>query len=225
MLNNSFSQDDIRKMVERYSCRYGKFGYDPKSLGWERGNQEIRFEVLTSQYDFRNKKILDIGCGFGDLNKYLIRKGITYDYLGIDLVDAFIIEAEKHYSADRIQFRVINILDLESDLIFDYAIASGIFNHQLSDADNYTYVESVIRKTLQHTKDGLAFDFLSDKVDYRKPGLFYNNTERILSIAYKFSKKITLRHDYMPFEFSIFIQKDQSYNAQNLIYNSYNSSL
>ena len=43
----SFSEDDKKKVISRYTERYNKFGYDPKSLGWDKGKQDIRFDVLT----------------------------------------------------------------------------------------------------------------------------------------------------------------------------------
>jgi 2-polyprenyl-3-methyl-5-hydroxy-6-metoxy-1,4-benzoquinol methylase len=66
-------------VVQRYSRRFAEHGYSPKTLGWDKGKQDIRFAVLTSQYDFAGKRVLDIGCGFGDLNRTLrARYGANY---------------------------------------------------------------------------------------------------------------------------------------------------
>jgi len=217
----SFLKTDIKNVIDRYTRRYTQYGYHPKSLGWDKGNQDVRFEVLTSQYIFENKNILDIGCGFGDLNNILKNKAIKYKYTGVDLVDVFISEAEKHYIGKNIRFKLSNILDYKSEILYDYAISSGLFNYKLSEGSNYEFVEAVIEKSLSLAKDGIAFDFLSDKVDYRLDYLFYNNPERILSLAYKFSNNIILRNDYMPFEFSIFIFKEQSFSEETPCFNRY----
>jgi ubiquinone/menaquinone biosynthesis C-methylase UbiE len=64
-----------------------------KSLGWNKGKQDVRFEILTSQYDFAGKSILDIGCGFGDINLMLnAHYGTNYTYHGIDLVEDLVTE-------------------------------------------------------------------------------------------------------------------------------------
>jgi len=216
----SFTQSDKDRVIKRYSERYQEHGYSPKSLGWGKGKQKTRFDILTSEYDFNNKHILDIGCGFGDLNKTLAIKAKNYTYTGIDLVDSFINEAKEKYKDESIKFKKINILDLEPKITYDYCISSGIFNYPL-EGDNYEYIELVIEQALKISKDGLAFDFLSDKVDFTLDQNFHNNPEKILSICYKFSKNIILKNNYMPFEFSIFIQKDDSFDSSTNMFNTY----
>ncbi len=217
----SFSKKDIDNVVDRYTKRYNEFGYSPKSLGWDKGKQDIRFDILSSQYTFENKHVLDIGCGFGDFIKTLSQKTNNFKYTGIDIVDALIIEAKKHYKGDNIAFEESNILDFKSEINYDYAVSSGIFNHKICNDKNYEFIESVIIKTLEVCKDGLAFDFLSDKVDYQLEHTFHSSPEKILSIAYKYSRNIIIRSDYMPFEFSLFIFKDDSFQKEDTIFNRY----
>ena len=220
-----FNEEDKRNTIERYAQRFQTFGNDPKTLGWDKGKQDIRFEVLTSQYDFENKSILDIGCGFGDLNKVLVRRTKNYSYVGIDLVDVLIKEAGENYHGDNIIFENSNILEYCPGRSFDYAISSGIFNHKLTGKNNYDFIEAVIEKSLSLVKDGIAFDFLSDKVDYEYEHTFHSSPERILTIAYKYSRNIILRNDYMPFEFSLFIFKDDSFNKNETIFNNFRSKI
>lgn len=87
------------KYVELYSKRYKEYGYNPKTLGWFKGKQDIRFDVLTSQVDLTGKNILDIGCGFGDLNICLMNKFGHYSYSGIDVVPVLIEEAKNKYAS------------------------------------------------------------------------------------------------------------------------------
>jgi len=67
-----------KNMIERYSNRYNKMGYDVKTLGWGTSDQQIfRFSEALKGIDFTNiKTVLDIGCGFGDLLAIMISKGI-----------------------------------------------------------------------------------------------------------------------------------------------------
>ena len=217
-----FTQKDIDCVKRRYSKRYDEFGYSPKTLGWIKGKQDIRFNSLTSRYNFENKHILDIGSGFGDLVKTLSAKTNSYKYTGVELVEEFIVEAKKRYQGNNIKFINANILEYEFDEIFDFAIASGIFNYRLSNDNNYEFVEQIIQKTLEMTKDGLAFDFLSDKVDFIKYDYtFHNSPEKILEIAYKFSRNVIIKNDYMPFEFTLFIFKDDSFDKDDTIFNRF----
>ena len=104
-----FPDRDRDATIKRYAERYRSHGYSPKSLGWDKGKQQLRFEILTSQYDFRGQHVLDIGCGFGDLNRTLAEKyGEHYRYTGIELVPDLLNEAVRRYErAGSVLSRVI----------------------------------------------------------------------------------------------------------------------
>lgn len=216
---------DKNEIIKLYNDRYDNYGYSPKTLGWKKGKQNIRFEILTSLYNFDNKSVIDIGCGFGDLNISLREKTLNYKYTGIDLTESLIEKAKEIYGEGNVDFQVGDFLEMEFEEKFDYAIVSGMFNYKLQETDNYTYVERVMEKALELSKDGIAFDFLSDKVDYKNEIGFYYSPEKILSIAYKFSKNIVLRSDYMPFEFSVFVFKDDSFSKEDVVFRRYNNLL
>jgi SAM-dependent methyltransferase len=166
--------------------------------------------------------VLDIGCGFGDLNQGLqYRAGQEYSYHGVDLVPALIAKAKDLYSDRNISFSCADVLSEDFTDNFDYAVASGLFNFGFKDVANYDFIEAVMNKALSLCCDGLAFDFLSDKVDRRQTEAFYNSPERILGMAYKYSRNVVLRNDYMPFEFAVFINKDSSFLTEDTIFNHY----
>jgi len=212
--------NDKDKIIHRYSERYNEFGYDPKTLGWNKGKQDLRFDILTSQFDLNEMSILDIGCGFGDLNKFLSTKNIDYSYYGIDIVEKLIIEAQERYSSDKIKFKCGDFLKEEIDF-FDYAIGSGIFNFKLDNEDNYTYIERVIDKAFSNCRIGVAFDFLTDKVDFQYDHTFHSAPEKIISMIFKYTRNIIFRNDYMPFEFSVFLFKNDSFEKHDTIFNLY----
>lgn len=215
------SETDLEIVRARYRDRLSRYGYSPKSLGWDKGKQDVRFEILTSQYDFEGKKVLDIGCGFGDLVGTLEKKCSSFEYLGIDLVPELIEIAKGMHPAANCRFLAVDFLEAEIQETFDYAIASGTFNFRLARGDNYEFARSVMEKALTLCADGIAFDFLSDKVDYTYEITFHYSPERILSLAYSFSRNVVLRNDYMPFEFSVFIFKDDSFSKDDTLFNRY----
>lgn len=215
-------QTERNFIIERYSRRFAEHGYDPRTLGWDKGKQQTRFRILTSQYDFRGKRVLDIGCGFGDLNEGLQRRtGREYSYHGVDLVPDLIDRAKDLYPAGNITFSCADVLSDDFTGNFDYAVASGLFNFPFNDVANYDFIDAVINKALSFCCDGLAFDFLSDKVDWRQANNFYSSPEQVLGMAYKYSRNVVLRNDYMPFEFAVFINKDSSFLAEDTIFNHY----
>lgn len=136
----------------------------------------------------------------------------------------FIEEAKHKYPKDNdisIEFKCGDFLKEVFEDEFDYAIASGIFNYRLKNQSNYDYVDAVMSKSFELCNEGIAFDFLSDKVDYAYPDNFNYDPARILSMAYKYTRNVVLRNDYMPFEFSIFLFKDDSFEKEKTLFNRY----
>ncbi len=220
---------DTEKVYDFYNSNFEKYGYSVKSLAWLKGKQNIRFDALTKFWNLNKKfSILDIGCGFGDLNKFFAAKNITkYTYYGIDLVDGMITTANEIYKGrENIKFSCGDFLkDISNEYSFDFIIASGIFNFQMKEIGNYENVEMILNKALDicNADGAVSFDFQSDKVDYfSENGVsFYNSPEKILSIAYKYSRNVILNNLYMPFEFSLTVFKDDSFTKENLVFSKF----
>ncbi len=220
---------DTEQVYDFFNSNYKKYGYSIKSLGWLKGKQNIRFDALTKFLDLSTPfSILDVGCGFGDINKYFMKRNITnYTYHGIDLVEGMIATANDIYKGHpNISFSCGDFLtSIHDDQRYDYIIASGIFNFQMKEIDNYTNVEEILKRALSicNSKGAVSFDFQSDKADYFADNgvSFYNSPEKILSIAYKYSRNVILNNLYMPFEFSLTAFKDDSFEKSKLVFTKF----
>lgn len=215
---------DLNTLESIYRERWQKHGFSPLSLGWTKGKQNIRFSMLLDTFEISGKSFLDVGCGFGDINLALSARGDSYDYLGIDMVEEFLGEGRERYQGDRISFRKGDFLTMPLDARFDYIVASGIFAHRLDQADNYDYIEAMLRKMMDHADEAVSVDFLSDRVNFQREGTFYANPGRILDIALGLSRNVRLRHDYMPFEFTLTIHSDDSFEDADTIFARYKNA-
>lgn len=210
----------VDKISSVYRDLFRKHGYSPKSLGWDKGKQFLRFHQLTSDWDMNDARILDVGCGFGDFINYLHHTNIAdFSYTGIDLVDEFIAEGKQRYAADKIFMIQGNFLTLKIEDSFDYAIASGTFNLKMDGIDEYDYIYQNMKKMFALSSRAISIDFISDKVDYAYRHNFNSSPEKILSMAYTLSKNVILRNTYFPFEFSITIYKDDSFRKETTTFN------
>ena len=200
--------DQGSKMKEVYKQQFKEHGISPKSLGCLKGRQEIRFDALTSNLISQNKTLLDYGCGFGDLSKYLINKNVNIKYTGIDIVPEFINVARQKQKGEFILLKTINE---KIDLKFDYIICSGVFNF-LYDEDEKKHKELVFNRIFSlfnSSKRILSIDFQSPYVDFKGSNSFHQDISSLIKfVSSKLSKKFYLNHSYMPYEFCIHIYKD-----------------
>ncbi len=88
--------------------------------------QLATFHRLCSLQGLARASVLDVGCGQGDMYKFLVDAGFKGKYLGIDITPAMIEKAKaKNPTGEFLQADVFNLPDIGK---FDYVIAAGCFN-------------------------------------------------------------------------------------------------
>lgn len=220
MSNIELDLQDKKYIMDIYGGNFKINGFSPEAVFWTKEKQEIRFQSLISKFNLENKSILEFGCGFGDINKILKNTYKSYEYLGVDLVEDFIKTGEKVYGNSNVRFQCGDFLSKDFDGKFDYVIESGIFNMKLKDMDNYDFIEASIKKAFEICNEAIAFNFLTERVNFKSDGFYYINPEKVLQIAYKYSKRVILKNDYMPFDYTIIIYKNDMYD-ENAVFNAY----
>lgn len=191
------------KNKERYSERYEDLGYDIQTIGWgSKEQQRIRFEqTLSCGVELESRRLLDIGCGFGDYRSFLARSGVSIDsYLGWDLSSNLIEEAQDRYGEhEDTQFEVRDLFEVESGPIADVAVMVGLLNLKYEEVDNYDYSKEAIRRAFGLVREGLIVDFLSvhRTEDYPKEDfVFYHDPSKMLDFAFELTDDVRLKHDY-----------------------------
>lgn len=212
------NEEDIKKIIEIYSNQLRQYGVSPKALGWDKERANLRFEILCSQWNLNNTSILDFGCGFGDFYGFLNQKNITgCNYLGIDVNSRLIEIAKNLYPTAT--FKACNIFKESLKSKYDYIFASGVFNDKLN--NNLTFIENVFQEFDAYSVKGFAANFLSDKVQYRHDHTFHVDPSYVLNLCYQYSNNIILRNDYMPFELTVFVNKNSKYDHELAVYNEF----
>ena len=203
---------DRKKYLDRYNARLSKYGYDPRALGWGGGKdrQITRFKNLLGVADYisaETSSVLDVGCGFGDLNFYLESFFPKVSYTGID-INENLIDMAKKLNNQRGQFYCGTLSELNSIIPSnDLVIESGIFNAALDGEDQIKYIENSLREMYEKCNYAIAADFMTDRVDWQSEGAFHLAPEKALSIAMSIGRKVVLRNDYLKYEYCIYIIK------------------
>ena len=65
MKNNKKFEFFGKKLITRFNDKIQNYSfYDPKVVGWDtKKNQHLRFSRALKFLNFKNKKVLDVGCG------------------------------------------------------------------------------------------------------------------------------------------------------------------
>ena len=203
--------------IRRYEKRLQEFGYSPATLGWgANGRQEVRFSVLA---DFvlrlPGASLLDVGCGFCDLYDFLVRHRWQGRYTGIDIVPGLLdVARQRHPGLD------IREVDITSDVAsldtYDFVISSGIFNAVLPSGNNLAHIEVALRMMYRCSRTCVCVDFLSSYVDFQKSGAYHTDPGWAFAAARKLTRRALLRHDYMPYEFALFLFRDDAVSERNV---------
>jgi SAM-dependent methyltransferase len=195
---------------KRYNERLSKFGYSEEALGWTKNKNDLRFAALLAEWnqELNGSSVCDFGCGFGDLFGYIqshYHPG-SFQYFGIE-INQNLVNVGRELYPDA-EFWVGDIVSQPFERNFDFVFSSGVFNHKLSFQDEYEFISDCLNKLNQISRKGYAVNFLSDKVDFQLDHTFHSNPGKILDIAFRHSRNVVLRNDYMPFEFTVYVRKD-----------------
>lgn len=224
------------KSSNLYLVNFKKFGIDPKSLLWKtRGAAHQRFRQFWAEIDFSGKKVLDIGCGFGEFGHFLLKRYKNVDYTGIDIMPEFIEAAKdkvpdgKFFVADYLKDD-INSLGVLSRVspksthegatpalglpaarhpFFDVVIASGVLNSNKGD-QNLEFRKKAIKKMFSLTSHILAFNMLGGHpapVSKADSNVWYADSLEVLSYCLTLTPRVILRANYHPKDFTIVMYK------------------
>ena len=152
----------------------GKSGFENFHIDWNWNNKLL--EALEQADSFSGKKILDLGCAYGQVVACMLKKG--YDAYGIDLSDFAIAEGHKEYSplVGRTIQGSIHELDPYEDETFDFLYSQQVFEHVPADVCDELAAETFrIAKPGATLWAGLVLDLCKD---YQPQGFNPKDTDK-----------------------------------------------
>lgn len=201
----------LAEVAGYYTNKLAQHGETPQGVDWNgEVSQTLRFEQLYKIFDTSNNfSVNDLGCGYGAFYDFLSNRFDSFSYSGIDVSENMIRAAEQRYKKSaQTQF----ILSSEPGQISDYSVASGIFNVRLNRSDDEwrSYLEATLEVLNRNSRIGFAFNCLttySDE-DKMKDYLYYADPCMLFDLCKRrYSRNVTLLHDYGLYEFTILVRK------------------
>lgn len=204
--------DEIRRLQEHYDRRAKAHGDTAAGVHWSsRESQDQRLRILAGIGPLANASVLDFGCGAGRLLD-LLRSDFAFTghYVGYDLSEEQLRLARARHPDTRFERR--DIFESGVGAEFDYIFLSGVFG--LQGKNHLLFVTRLLTLLFPHAMRGLAFNSLSNYVDYRVEGQYYADPEELFRFCKEqLSPAVTLRHDYevkpgvMPFDFTMYVYR------------------
>jgi SAM-dependent methyltransferase len=182
-----------KELVYFYNRHLMDFGDSPQAVRWTDEGQRRRYETLLKLAgDFSMKKILDFGCGKGDLYGFIKEKGISTNYCGIDINENLIKFARSKYP--EAEFIIMDVEEEEFERYFDIIFICGVFNLRIAGIEES--MKNVLKKLFRISKETLHINLLTYYIPRRNVELFYVKPEEIVKFAItELSASVRLIHE------------------------------
>jgi SAM-dependent methyltransferase len=189
-----------------YEEKVRRYGYDHRGLGFRtRTSQEKRFAALVTLGDFRGRRLLDVGCGFGDFLGFLHERQVRPIYTGLDICASMIQRCHQRFPVGSGIFAVADVLEYQPKITYDYVVASGIFGLGASGAAER--VRPSLERMFSWCRVGLAVNFLSARAPEKAQHRLYIDPGQALDWAFALTPAVRLDHTYLPNDFTLFMYK------------------
>lgn len=199
----NYLEENIRLYKEKNET-YGKGSL--QGLAWNREEtQTRRFKKFIELFDFNEKSVLDVGCGYGDFYHFLLDNGRKPKaYIGCDLMPEHCEIARERLPTD--------CSIIEGDFLkcsvpkVDISVLSGTLNAEFDGWLEIT--RNIVDKMWASSSEGIAFNMQSShglRGDYKERVLNSRKIDPGYWCEYAHSKtcKYGLYHDYMHYDYTI----------------------
>ncbi|HSX39280.1 MAG TPA: class I SAM-dependent methyltransferase [Candidatus Saccharimonadales bacterium] len=203
---------NIKSFYETSLKKYGLYG--PRSIAWNSLESQItRFKVLSEiTQTLDNQSILDVGSGLGDFYHYLNKNFKNIDYTGCEFTPESCNLSKVKYP--QIRVHCADFLEQDFGKNYDYVFCSGALNIEMP--NHKEYVKKAISKMFFLANKGVAFNLPSKYSELAKHNAAIDEEHQEIKIAYmdpcemfdwckNLTFKVTLRHDYMSHDFTIYL--------------------
>lgn len=202
--------DVNRKMNEVYDDAFAngkdRFG---RVLGSDAHRQYMRFsEIVEFIPGIADTKlsILDVGCGNGEFYEYLNFRGFHGRYVGIDINEKLVNEANERFPESRFpgtSFKVGEIF--ASDVgTHDFVVCSGLFNIDVGQTTEFH--EAIVEAMFKAAKNAAIFNAVTTFTSFKAESMYYIDVRDLINfVVTSVSPRFQLRHHFLPYNYTMAI--------------------
>ena len=176
-------------------------------------SQTERFRNALRYFDFKDKEVLEVGCGKADFLFYLHQRNQAPSfYRGLDPLEEMVqaaIECVQGKVSDicLVCEDYLKIANMEGDIV----VAFSVFDKKFGNFSvSKPYMERMVEKMIYDAHEGIYVTFLSafKIIDDPTEALFY--PQEIFEFAHRLSERVVIDHSYMPNVFSLIVYNQDS---------------
>jgi len=202
-------------IVAHYESCLEKYGDTYLGVDWP--NQEdaqtryqVMLEVVRSEDRTRTVRVLDFGCGASHLNEHIRARGLhNISYAGLDLSEKFVELSRRKFPEN--QYYCVNLLDGAAAIpSFDYVVMNGVFTEKrtLTFDEMFFYFKQLIKKVFKSAEIGLAFNVMSQHVDWERDDLFHLGFDPLAQfLKTELTGNFVFRNDYGLHEYTTYVYR------------------
>ena len=205
-----------RALGNHYAATFAAHGPTAKGVDWgPAADVRLRYEKMLSVIEphiaaERTVSLLDVGCGYGGLLEHAESRGLKLDYTGIDMAGNMIEHARGAFP--QAQFWHGDVLALAHPRQFDYVICNGILTQKLlaSILAMNAFAQQLMRKLFDLSCRGVAFNIMSNQVNFMADNLYYRSPVEVLSFALsELTRKVRIDHAYRLYEYTVYLYREE----------------
>lgn len=176
-----------------------------QALGWtEEAGQQRRFAALCEIGEIAESSVLDVGCGYGDLKDFLDRRYCGFDYVGIDQMADFVLEAQRRHGQRPNCYFCIADATTEELPVVDFVLASGLLSYRCEQADHY---RDMIARLYASARRGLAFNMLDARKFPVHPLLVGHDRDEVLGWCREMCDEVQVVDGYLDDDFTVLMRR------------------
>ena len=202
-----------KRFKDHYERTFSKFGASSKGVDWGKDEDvALRYENMLSvirEHVSSNVSILDVGCGYGGLLEFARKQGLSMRYTGIDVAENMVSYARDHFT--ECEFLIGDVLHYDFDQCFDYVVCNGILTQKLvaTNREMDEFANTLIRKMFELCNSGIAYNIMSNKVNFMVENLYYRSPIEMLEFCLNnISTKVRIDHAYPIYEYTVYAYRD-----------------
>ncbi|MFW6195586.1 MAG: class I SAM-dependent methyltransferase [Chloroflexota bacterium] len=200
--------------LNRYEELHERYPGTAKGVGWGSEQAQLkRFQAACEAWDLRNTKVLDAGCGYGDLVPHVIAKGV-YSYTGIDTFQPFLRTAEAKWGHvhEGICFKDEDLVQKGkhewTHQMYDVVFCIGLVGLKDRVTKPTEALQEVMEAAFNLATKAVVVTAIPPWTPGFTEGIVTIDPSTLIGMAHEMTPRVVYRSDYLPTDHMVYLYRE-----------------